>query len=322
MVQPAELTQPGALRRAHLLALDADVEPSDVETLVGNIQPGRHAGASTPGLPAARSLRLSRHSTLVGPIGVDAGLGEELGLDEQAGWVFALLAPTDREPTPPPPGWPGRDSLAPFFPRGLPDRDEGRGLALLFALARRLHGGVRLADEHRTVGGAERSTVIYPDPLEHVDHRVFSHYWLAPDVLLKRLRTVAPQAAIPQMAPLLDFDASGAEIPPDEKIVLDGYAVEVELHADGFIEVGVILEEEVPAVVAAHSQGPQVCYQLRWFPPGDETGEAPDQQDPAYLASRAHAGAVIEHLTAVLLRSTGGIALDYDGFLVAESQLR
>ncbi len=369
---PADPRDPDFLCRVHLLLLDAAIEPSDATALISNRLPELPAAQPLDGDRAADAVlsrRLSRHSRLLGPIEVDERLRSELGLPDWVTTVFALRTPRDREAEPPPGWFTPPDGLGDFFPAGLPDREEGRGIDLLIAVARRLHTAVRLADEagpalartasadpsgpagfaaggHNLRGqAAGDARILTPDPASHVDLVVYSHYWLAPVVLLERVRTAIPQARMP--LPLSDeqIAALGPEVDPDEPIVLDGYAIEAELNAEaggasaagshgpasqgdaasdqdaGFIEIGVIMETAVPPIVAAHAEGPQISYRLRWMPPGTDTGEAPDTADPVFRAHREHAATLIERAAAVIIRATAGIGVDHDGFLVSAQQL-
>lgn len=330
---------PGFLAACHLLLLDGQVEPSDVAALISNRQP--ELAAAQPGPGGIPERRLSRHSRLVGPVLLDAPLRAELGLPAWARAAFALAGPRDREAEPPPEWVRRADELASYFPAGLPDREEGRGLALLVALARRLHTAVRCADEASggtaqsdpaglaaagsTPGQSSAERILTPDPDAHIDLVVYSHYWLAPDVLLERVRAVAPGARMPLPVSAEALERLGAEIDPAEPIVLDGYAVEVDLAElgpeAGLIEIGVLLEEAVPGIVAAHAAGPQIAYRLRWQPLAQDLGEALDTADPAVRRMRAGAAERIEALAGAIMRATAGIALDHDGFLVSERQL-
>lgn len=281
---------------AHLLITDADTEPSDVRTLIGNVRPRAQHDPDT-GL-----LRLSRHSLLEGPLDLDANDRRELGTQEGA-VVFALWGPTDREPKRPS----GDGPLDEFFPHGLPEREEERNVDLLLALARRLHGSVRFAGE-----GAART--LTPDPDQHALFTVYSSYWLDPQLCAHTVAEIIDDVqAYDQFTLNQDF------ISADEPIVLDGYSVTATLAAgpDYPAEVSVLVEHTLPEAVAQYALAPLIAYQVRWIAP-DTVGEDPARVDPA---TRAHTIVELEHITAHLIRATAGIGVDADGFLVVESQL-
>ena len=138
----------------HLLVLPGDVGPEEVEVLAvsrfpratweqapGSVRPGGHGRR---GAVPAGVLRLSRHSTLVGPFLVDHATTVDLGVPPAAGQVYVLHAPVERGEAP----WAGagdRDGLARAFAAGMPVRDEERVVTWLVAVARRLGGAVRVA---------------------------------------------------------------------------------------------------------------------------------------------------------------------------------
>lgn len=337
-----------ALAGRHLLLLDDELEPSDVIALITHHfpklpEPTVAAPASREFGPEVLEWRLTRHSRLHGPMFVPAAVRTELGLPDWANRVFALVTPRDREPAPPPAWFTDADGLNELFPAGLPNREEGRSLDLLIALARRLHIAVRLADEEvdplalqspsasqraLDAAAAAPARILTPDPASRVDVYVYSQYWLEPDVLLDTLRAIDSAASEPP--PVTDAQLRRVEelIGSDEaaqaaEAVRDGYAVEVPLDnlgpRAGLIEVGVMLEEALPRVVAVDAPGPLVAYQLRWIDTEQRRYEPHPDAELARL--KVAAGLRLERLAAEVIRTTSGVAVDESGFLVSPHQL-
>ena len=303
------------LSRAHLVLLEPDTEPSDVIALYTNLMPNLPQ-------PEDGARRLSRHTVLVGPVELDAerigGLDLPVHDDGQPVFAraFAVIGPRDREKEPPPEWFKDADGLSRLFPQGLPDRQEGRNLDALIAVARRLHTTVRLADEP----GFTRARLLTPDPAAKTMLTVYSQYWLAPDLLTERIRAVAPGADAPPPVSEEQRTALAHLIEQSEPAVLDGYAVLVPVpdsHVPSEIEVGVMVEEALPAIVAAHLSGPLIAYQVRWIQNDEVLGLTARR----HRQDRAQAALEIERVAAAIMRSTAGIGVDEDGFLVAEAQL-
>ncbi|GAA4283574.1 hypothetical protein GCM10022261_11050 [Brevibacterium daeguense] len=332
-----------SLAARHLLLLDEDLEATDVIALVSNHYPKLPEPVSIapahPQLgPEVLEWRLTRHSRLHGPMFVPGAARVDLGLPDWATRVFSLVCPRDREPAPPPAWFADPDGLHEFFPEGLPNREEGRSLDLLIALARRLHLTVRLADEPvdplaLTSPAASRSALeaaaeaparlLTPDPAAHVDIFVYSPYWLEPDVLLERMHAVDSSAAEPAPISPEQLERVAHLIDPSEQASRDGYSVEVPLRTlgprAGLIEIGVILEEVLPRAVARISEGPLVLYHLRWI--DSEQQRYLPELDDELARIRVAAGLRLERLAGEVVRLTSGTAVDEDGFLVSPHQL-
>ncbi|WP_349826763.1 hypothetical protein [Brevibacterium litoralis] len=353
------------LRERHLLLLNAEVEASDVIALVTNRLPdlpdpqvlheAEHVGDGL-WVPEVRQWRLSRHSTLEGPFDLDRTTVRELGLGDDISGVYSLSAPHDREPGPPPPWLVDPDLLHLFYPGGMPNRDEGRQIALLIALARRLHTGVRFADEPLYPDGAPPSPrrrgrhaapdpvesgtagaegqgasaadeiplrILVPDPGARIDLYVYSPLWIAPDVLYDRLHRVSAAVTFPQAA--LDALDAGAE--------LDGYAIDLPLTAlgprAGALEVRVMEETALPPIVRrllppapgtdAAEAPSRVVYHVHW----SDAEDARYRSDPdaEFRRLRLAAAVRLEKVAAAVLAASGGMVLDEDGFLVSPGQL-
>lgn len=318
---------PETLAREHLLIVDAGLEASDVVALLSNLYP--RLPEPTVEAPATRTApevlrwRMSRHSALKGPIYLPPAARARLGLPDWSDVVFALSCPRDREGAPPPDWYSDAEGFERHFPDGLPEREEDRSLRALIALARRLHVAVRLADE-----GPRTDRLVTPDPESHIDIAVYSPYWLAPDVLLSRLRTLEPAAALPgpltaEQEECISALAAEGLVDPDEPVVLDGYEVTISLAelgpAAGDLVVRVGVETALPRIVAEHLGDTAVSYQLMWLDAENRRYDSP--LSPQLAQVRRAATARLEALAASVLSGTAGIAVDAGGFLVTENQL-
>lgn len=365
------------LSQHHLLLLDAQSGFSDMLALLGNLDPrlARSGANSEPsrvswtqievaGRPDSplrvERAKLSRHSALAGPIPVDAQLASALGLPDWADKVVVLFSPRDREGAPPPDWFKDADGRWTLFPKGLPERQEGRNLDMAIAIARRLQTGLRLADEP----GLDSPRILLPDyGLAH-DLTVYASYWLGPEVLLERIRAVEPGAQYPEAVTAGTTGSDGVNVleqadPP----VLDGYAIEIPLRLDGQdageIELGVYVEEYPPPLLVdlteqARADAARASGGAAGAHRGAENGEDPtsedsgsaadedrspafvgyqlrwidpdfgavgDRADPAFQQQRSFASQRIDAVAAAVLRATDGVVFDSDGFLVAEHQL-
>src|SRR5690554_65618 len=160
-------------RSRHLLVL-RDTSPDDVALLArARFPAARWENTADDGVPA-RVLRLSRHTTLLGPFAV--GRSESMDLQLPAWGESAYVVRTPRERGEPPWEVGGDvDGLKRVFAAGMPVRDEGRTVEWLVAAARHLGGAVRFGDP---------GVVVVPDPLTHVDVTVYSGVWLEPEAAL------------------------------------------------------------------------------------------------------------------------------------------
>ncbi|MDK8346032.1 hypothetical protein QP868_03895 [Brevibacterium sp. UMB1308A] len=280
---------------AHVLIADAHTEPTDVFTLIRNVRPRIEVNTDTG------RVQLSRHSHLEGPIALTEQDCAQLECERDS-VVFALWGPTDRESTPPV----GDGPLDAFFPHGLPIKEEERNIELLLALARRLHGSVRLA------GDTSAPRTVTPDPDQHAVYTVFSSYWLDPALCADTVRQVMPEVQSHEQ-----FTLDASTIAADEPILLDGYSVTATLAAgpDYPAEVVVLVEDHLPPAVDQYAQAPLISYLVRWVAPGS-VGD-PDVAPHV----RAQVVRELERIAGALMRATAGIGIDADGFLVTESQL-
>jgi hypothetical protein len=328
----AEIAAAVELSVMHLLLVPSTVHPDDVGDLVRARVPASDLGST--GCAA-----LGRHSRLSGPY--ELSMEEAVDAAVPMPWtvVYALGAPIERE-DPPLPGLDDRDGFASAFPQGLPWREEGRTLQLLVAMARRMHGAVRI------VGG---SGLIQPDPDRAVDVIVHSPFWLDPDVLLGVVQRALPTARLEiegadwtgpsddaysgavvaeylaehplstqeladlhHLADRRDMQALAGED------VIDGFAIAGELGphgGDGAVEVLVHVGREREPAVAGHpwADSPFVTYEVRW---ASTAWEERERRLPSagYLASRARVQPVVRAVARVIVEATGGVVTDEDGF--------
>jgi hypothetical protein len=326
-----DITSPRMLRDAHLLLVPSTVTIHDVAELVKARVRG--SAMATTGV-----VRLGRHSRLLGPFQMTM----EDAVDAQVPmpWTvaYAFQAPVERE-DPPAPGVDDRDGFAHAFPDGLPWREEGRGLHLLVALARRLHGAVRVT------GGR----LVQPDSDRAVDVVVHSPHWLDPEVLLGIVTRALPTAR-------LAIDGEEWEGPPPEVYsgavvkqylsgegfdenqhvglqaladdhdlailrqddVLDGYALVGEVGAygqDGAVEVLVhVADPDEPSVAGQSWAGdPFVTYEVRWSCPEPDERER-RTPSASYVDARERVRPVIQAVARVVVEAAAGVVVDEDGF--------
>lgn len=320
------------LRDHHLLLVPSTVPVEEVSWLV-------RARAPRGDLALSGEVALGRHSRLIGPF--ELAMEDAVDAAVPMPWtvVYALEAPVERE-DPPFPNLDDRDGFARAFPGGLPWREEARGLHLLIALARRLHGAVR-------VSGGE---LIQPDPDRAVDYIVRSPYWLEPEMLRGIVSRELPAARLaldrfawagPAEATYtgLAFHTETADDPLSREELeylhaqadaydlgvlagdeaIDAFAVvgPIGSGADGMIEVRVhVAPAPEPAVFGEDwSDGPYVVYEVRWVCP--DPSERERRLPPAHFrAARARAVAVVLAVTRILVEATSGVVTDEDGFWV------
>jgi hypothetical protein len=325
-----DITSPRALRDAHLLLVPSTVTVHDV----GELVKARVRGAT---MGTTGAVRLGRHSRLLGPF--ELSMEDAVDAAVPMPWTvsYAFQAPVERE-DPPPPGVDDRDGFAEAFPDGLPWREEGRGLHLLVALARRLQGAVRVA------GGR----LITPDPERAVDIVIHSPFWLEPDVLTKIVTRPLPTAR-----PAVEGEEwegpppevySGAVIrqhlpggPEDSELialqaladehdlaqlrqeeVIDGYALIGEVGRygqDGAVEVLVHVGDPDEPSVAEQSwaSAPFVTYEVRWSCPEPDERERRTPSE-SYLAARDRVRPVVAAVARAVVEAAAGVVTDEDGF--------
>jgi hypothetical protein len=326
-----DITSPRMLRDAHLLLVPSTVTVGDIGELVRARVRGSTMGTSGV-------VRLGRHSRLLGPFELTMEDAVDAGVPMPWTVAYAFQAPVERE-DPPPPGVDDRDGFAHAFPEGLPWREEGRGLHLLVALARRLRGAVRV------VGGR----LISPDPDRAVDVVVHSPYWLDPDVLTAIVTRPLPTARLaiegeewegppPEVysGEVVRQHLSGDTLDSAELVVLqaladehdlaqlrqedviDGYALIGEVGPygqDGAVEVLVhVGDPEEPSVVEQDwAANPFVTYEVRWSCPEPDERERRTPSE-SYLASRERVRPVVSAVARAVVEAASGVVTDEDGF--------
>ncbi|GGC00287.1 hypothetical protein [Cellulomonas carbonis] len=351
MALPALAADDDAALQHHLLLLPADVGHDEVEVLATSRFP--RATWETPpttARPRGRGqhpdpgvLRLSRHSTLVGPFTIDPGTASALGIPTSAALAYVLHAPVERGDAP----WPGtgdRDGLARAFANGLPVRDEERSVGWLVAAARRLGGAVRVA-----ATGGSPGALLVPDPAAAVDLTVWTDIWLEPDAALSVVRRAVPRAELNlpgtawagPPAGIGERPARGAEDLDDElrrrlhaaaddhdiatltaPPPMNAYGCLADLGVDGMLAVEVGGETTLPPVIAAvpwASQG-AVAYRVRWEPADLEEHNA-ERPGPEHRVARARAGELVVAVARLVHVAVGGEITDEMGFVVDPEDL-
>ncbi|WP_149205151.1 hypothetical protein [Actinotalea subterranea] len=342
----------------HLLVLPADVGHEEVETLAlsrfaraaWEVQPSSAAPRPSGGARALRALtaapgvlRLSRHSTLVGPFTLDRVATGMLGVPPSAGIAYVVHAPVERGDKP----WPGggdRDGLRRAFPAGLPVRDEERTVAWLIAAARRLGGAVRT-----TAAGGSPATLLVPDPAAAVDLTVWTDIWLEPEATLTVMRQALPRAYLNLPKPLWngpprgvgERPVRGAEVlTPEQRRSLHaaaeeydvaaltnpepmrGYGALADLELDGMVALEVSGETRPPPVIESVPWAARgaVAYRVRWEPPdlADREAERPSLE---HRVARGRATPLVIALTRAVHKAVGGEITDLMDFVVDPADL-
>lgn len=326
---------PAGLRHRHLLLLPSTVTPEDLGALIRSRLP--HSDLAVTG-----EVTIGRRSRLAGPFELTMEDAVDAAVPMPWTLVYALQSPVERE-SPPPPGLDDRDGFAYAFPDGLPWREEGRALHLLVALARRLHGAVRVA----------QGPLVQPDPDRSVDLLIHSPIWLDPSVVHGLVLRVLPGARLAVdghewAGPDADV-YSGARIAADtsrdplstaELTALHAAADEVDLAAlrgeptidafavvadlatghgvdDGEVDVLVHVTEPGEPSVADQPWGTGrfVTYEVRWACSQPEERERRHPSED-YLASRDRVRPVLLAVARVLVEATGGVVTDEDGLKI------
>ncbi len=272
---------------------------------------------------------LSRWSTLSAP---------ETDPSGRVVWTVRTLRERDE---PPLPGTTDVDGLHRAFPDGRPVLEEGRVVAALLGLARRL-GGELLFDVQPDGSGR----ALRPDPLARIDLSVYSVVGIEPEVMRAVVATVEPTAATamegtPWSGPMFDpgdpysepqteflaavspaeraevsafseaFDAA-ALAGPD---TLDAYAVEVDLGWAGLIVVEAHAEDDLPPQLRSLGWVDPVAYDVRWLAVEAEEAER-DAPSGAYRHARASALPRLRGVTKAVAQAAAGRVVDGDGFSV------
>jgi hypothetical protein len=338
MTGAIELVSSQSLRERHLLLVPSTVTQEDVGELV-------RARVQGSNLAAHGEVKLGRHSRLTGPYEMTMEDAVDAAVPMPWTVAYAFHAPVERE-DPPLPDVDDRDGFAFAFPHGLPWREEGRGLRLLVALARRVQGAVRVA------GG----DLVQPDPDRAVDILVHSPQWLEPETVLGLVQRVLPGAHLavegeewegpaPEVYsgavilretahdPLKPGELAALHAVADDhdlarlrsEDVLDAFAVVADVGPfaqDGAVEVLVHVTEPGEPAVADQEWGshPFVTYEIRWSCPEPEERER-RLPSASYLASRERVRPLITAVAAVVVEAAAGVIVDEDGFWLDRYQL-
>lgn len=304
-------------RSRHLLVLRGGTTPDDVVSLARARFPAARWAEPAADDVRAGVLRLSRHTTLLGPVAVGRPESMDLQLPAWGETAFVVRGPRERGEEP----WEGggdRDGLKRVFAAGMPVRDEGRVVEWLVDAARHVGGAVRFGDP---------GAVVVPDPLAVVDVTVFAGVWLEPEAALHVVHGLVPQARLATEAhewagPASGADLAGLDIEPldeperaelhaaadahDLAVLaghdeIDGYGIEADLGIDGALAVEVLVEEAPPPAVAAEPWAAEVVvsYRVMWL--WDEEEDAALERPPMpYRVARGRAAPVVTALASAL----------------------
>jgi hypothetical protein len=345
------------VRGHHLLLLPGDVGHDEVEVLAVSRFPHAHWEEQPTFIPprpvGARGLRtaepppgvlrLSRHTTLVGPFAVDPTSAAALGVPASAGAAYRLHAPVERGPAPLPGGG-DRDGLRRAFPGGLPVRDEERTLDWLLAAARRLGGAVRTASAPTTT-----AALLVPDPAAAVDLTVWTDIWLEPDAALAVMRRAVPRSYLnlpttawagpprgtgerpaPGADALDDDQRRALHAAADDRDIavltepppMTAYGCLADLELDGMIALEVSGETHLPPVIAAVPWAAQgaVAYRVRWEPPEIEELHA-ERPSIQHRVARGRALPLVVAVARAVHGAVGGEITDEMAFVVDPADL-
>ncbi|GAB3159265.1 hypothetical protein GCM10027059_05220 [Myceligenerans halotolerans] len=356
----------------HLLALPGDVTVDEVEVLatsrftatrwditpagilpgdVTSAPQGPRAKGNAPGI-----LRVSRHATLTGPF-APQGDGFELGLPPGIAMVFDVVC--HRERGEPPFSIGDRDGIGRAFAKGLPEREEGRLVTWLVAVARRLGGSLRVdvgglwtSATASSGGPGPRSgtgVVLTPDADVAVDMSVYSNVWLEPEAALATVRPLHSRTRLATEGEEWGGPPAGiADRPlyPGEKMdperrkelhaaaddfdiaalqgpqVLYGYGLLIDLGVDGIVVVEVAGEEHLPPMLRGlpWTADGAVRYRVHWEPP-DQVEANQEQPGLEHRIARKRAAELVARIAGRVQDAVGGEIADEDEFLVDPADL-
>lgn len=310
----------------HELWLPAGTDPVLVHRLVDDRYPHSRR-IDDPDRPGRWSL--SRWSTLSTP---------EIDPSGHVVWTVRTLRERDE---PPLPGTTDPDGLYRVFPNGRPVLEEGRVVASLLGLARRL-GGELLLD----VGPDGSGRVLRPDPLARIDLSVYSVVAITPEVLAAVVAAVEPSAKVamdgtpwhgpmfepgdPYAEPQTEFLAAIGPAQRAEAAAfsdaydaatlaqpdgVDAYSVEVDLDWAGTLVVEAHAEEALPPQLTKLGWDEPIAYDVRWLPDDAEQAEL-DAPSGAYRHARATALPRLLAVTKAVAQAAVGRVVDADGFSV------
>lgn len=318
-------------RSHHLLLLADEVDPAEIEALALSIW-------DAAGWEGAGRLRLTSEALLEGPWRVDAAARKALKTPAALTNVWILRCPrAQRRPVP---GWAlDVDEWAKVFPAGTPTGLEYRVLEALKRMARRLGGGVRIADS---------GAMVSPDPDSAVSLSVYSPRWVEPEELEGLLSAEFPlivdsrEAAPPperasaaeeaalrrareSVAPMREDVATkirrAKEAASSERArggqVVKGYALLTPIANRSDLAIEVRPVPVPPQVLRWESwtTGVIIEYSLRWLPGGSASARAGASR--AARLERMRSSRDIERAASLVATAVAGSIVDEDGFLVA-----
>lgn len=326
----------GMMADHHVLLLADDVTLDEVEALAMSLD-------TQAGWVGAGRLQLSPGASLLGPWELPVGAAQEVGLPDWVSQAMVLDCPTERS-GPLPAELVGVDPLMDSFPSSQPTGKELVALHRLRLIARRLAGGIRVADNGQ---------IVVPDPERSTMLTVYSPVWLTPEAAEVLFQPFGPGVvsglhvaaeAQPGQGPTPEeteavLEIVGAEAmdaawsivkqdaerlaDQDEDQELDGYSVVVPIDATrpdwGNVELRVRGVDGMPLAVWGESWATGegvIRYVLTWHPLSEADAFA-ETLAPERATERRAAGELIEQAATVVLGAVGGVVVDDAGFLVS-----
>lgn len=322
-------------REHHVLLLSPEVDPEELEALAISVW-------DDAGWAGAGNLTLCQSARLNGPWSVDAATRAELGSGADLTRAWILNCPASRGKAPDE-DMKERDRWARAFPDGMPIGLEYKVLLVLYRMARRLGGALRIATD--TSGD-----VIQPDPDSAVGLTLYSRRWLDPDELMELLhrdfptvvdsrelgvrqqrrltqREVEAARAIQSSTPALREDIAQrlkrdrAEAATRDQ-VLDGYCLVAPAGNRSEFSCEVTVTRDIPRVLRWEIWESQsvICYRLHWLNHADLKVHAPTNMlTRTARLERARSARDIERAAGLIVSAVGGFVVDEDDFLVAMS---
>lgn len=195
----------------HLLLLDSEVAPDDVEALARSRYP--HAGWVD-----AETIALDQDVLLTGPWDLARDVAEQLGAPGWATQAVLVICPQERRGEVPP-ELRGLDEITDAYPYATPGGAELETLQFARSAARRLAGALHLAGT---------AVTIEPDPDESIDLTVYAPTYLRADQALALIPGATRDGetrrswsvSLPAVAGQIQITAGVHPVPP---IVLSGF---------------------------------------------------------------------------------------------------
>lgn len=305
----------------HLLLLDGDVDPRELEALAVSIWANAHWAGN-------RKLHLFTGASLHGPFKISTAAADSLGIPAHFVQIWVVEVTPERIPAEIAfPG--GVDPWASCFSQERPAGAELGCLNALLRISKRLAGAVRIAS---TANPGNPQVPVQSDPESAVNLRVYASRWLRESTIRELLdeQNLEPAGCI-QLDNLESLTAE--EIPREEKTDFTSFSVIIPAGNRSQIQISVrVVADHLPMAVRHQPWplGQAVEYDISWLMENAVTYSS-FQIPPAGagLASglglsrtlrleRKRVSAQIEQIALMLAKSCAGVILDEGGFLIAD----